>query len=103
MSQACFIACGLHRCTAQGSNLALMVELMAGPLVGAAVADKLAEKNWGNLVLALDPGLLGNAEDIKSKMQVRWCMRMDGWIHMRGVVWQGWPLATPSGGSICSA
>lgn len=47
-----------------------MVELLAGPLVGAAVADKLAEKNWGNLVVALDPGLLGSADAIKAKMQV---------------------------------
>ena len=31
----------------KGSNLALMVELLAGPLVGAAVTDKLKEKNWG--------------------------------------------------------
>eukprot|EP00955_Chlamydomonas_euryale_P084258 363940-Chlamydomonas_euryale.AAC.14 len=45
-----------------------MVELLAGPLVGAAVSDKLAEKNWGNLVLALDPSLLGNPELIKARM-----------------------------------
>ncbi|KXZ54908.1 hypothetical protein GPECTOR_4g980 [Gonium pectorale] len=54
----------------KGSNLALMVELLAGPLVGAAVADKLAERNWGNLVLALDPGLLGEPEALKQRVQV---------------------------------
>lgn len=53
-----------------------MVELLAGPLVGAAVADKLASKNWGNLVLAIDPALLGDSADIAQRMQqVRggWC------------------------------
>ena len=39
----------------KGSHLALLVELLAGPLVGGAVADKLAARNWGNLVLAIDP------------------------------------------------
>jgi LDH2 family malate/lactate/ureidoglycolate dehydrogenase len=54
----------------KGSNLALMVELLAGPLVGAAVADKLTERNWGNLIVALDPGLLGDKQVIKERMQV---------------------------------
>jgi hypothetical protein len=48
-----------------------MVELLAGPLVGAAVADKLEERNWGNLVVALDPGLLGEPEEVKRRVQVR--------------------------------
>ena len=52
----------------KGSNLALMVELLAGPLVGAAVADKLAERNWGNLVVALDPGLMGDRGLIRERM-----------------------------------
>lgn len=47
-----------------------MVELLAGPLVGAAVADKLQEKNWGNLVLVLDPELLGDKDTITHRMQV---------------------------------
>jgi LDH2 family malate/lactate/ureidoglycolate dehydrogenase len=42
----------------KGSALALFVELLAGPLVGAAVADKLEEKNWGNLIVAINPSLL---------------------------------------------
>ena len=46
----------------KSSNLALMVELLAGPLVGAAIADKMSEKNWGNLVVVIDPNLLGQAE-----------------------------------------
>ena len=39
----------------KSSNLALMVELLAGPLVGAAHMNKLAAKNWGNIVIALNP------------------------------------------------
>lgn len=54
----------------KGSNLALMVELLAGPLVGAAVADKLEERNWGNLVLVIDPQLLGEPDIIKARTQV---------------------------------
>lgn len=95
----CFalITCGLHCATAstvaltllllccscscrshKGSNLALMVELLAGPLVGAAVADKLEQRNWGNLLLAVDPELLGDAESIRARTQV------GSWFSGRG-------------------
>jgi LDH2 family malate/lactate/ureidoglycolate dehydrogenase len=96
----------------KGSNLALMVELLAGPLVGAAVEDKLQvwgrpgegrsvtagnracpskvvaqqqggldlvallqEKNWGNLVVAISPELLGDPGTIRARVQTvlnRW-------------------------------
>lgn len=46
----------------KSSNLALMVEMLAGPLVGAAHMNKLTAKNWGNLVLAIHPSLLGDAD-----------------------------------------
>jgi len=45
----------------KSSNLALMVELLAGPLVGAAHVNKLQAKNWGNLVVAIHPRMLGDA------------------------------------------
>jgi len=45
----------------KSSNLALMVELLAGPLVGAAHVNKLSAKNWGNLVIAINPSMLGDA------------------------------------------
>jgi LDH2 family malate/lactate/ureidoglycolate dehydrogenase len=48
-----------------------MVELLAGPLVGAAVADKLEERNWGNLVLVIDPQLLGEPDVIRARTQAR--------------------------------
>lgn len=47
-------------CGYKSSNLALCIELLAGPLVGAAYNDKKAAKNWGNLVFAIDPKILGN-------------------------------------------
>ena len=34
----------------KGSHLALIIELLAGPLVGGAIANKAAGGNWGNLV-----------------------------------------------------
>ena len=49
---AMFGSCRSHK----GSHLALMVELLAGPLVGAAFQDKIAQANWGNLLIAIDPG-----------------------------------------------
>lgn len=53
----------------KGSALALMVELLAGPLVGAAVEDKLSERNWGNLVIAVNPQLLGDPDTIQQRVQ----------------------------------
>lgn len=43
----------------KSSHLALCVELLAGALVGAAVEDKHAAKNWGSLVLVISPAALG--------------------------------------------
>jgi LDH2 family malate/lactate/ureidoglycolate dehydrogenase len=48
----------------KGSGLAMMIEILAGPLVGAACAGVGdSSKNWGHLLLAIDPGLLGDRED----------------------------------------
>ena len=44
----------------KSSNLAMMVELLAGPLVGGAHMNKREAKNWGNLVIAISPSLLGD-------------------------------------------
>jgi L-2-hydroxycarboxylate dehydrogenase (NAD+) len=48
----------------KGAGLAMIVEILAGPLVGAAcagVGDPI--KNWGHLVLAIDPSLFGDREE----------------------------------------
>ena len=47
-----------------------MIELLAGPLVGGAVQDKLGSKNWGNLMIALDPATMGKPTDIKHNVQL---------------------------------
>ena len=39
-----------------------MVEILGGALAGGAVEDKLASRNWGSLVLALDPALAGDGD-----------------------------------------
>lgn len=43
---------------AKGSGLALLTEILAGPLVGASFAGIGEKSNWGHLVCAIDPGLL---------------------------------------------
>ncbi len=53
----------------KGSALALMVELLAGPLVGAAIVDKLSERNWGNLVVAIDPAIMGDPVELQQRVQ----------------------------------
>jgi LDH2 family malate/lactate/ureidoglycolate dehydrogenase len=48
----------------KGAGLAMIIEILAGPLVGAAcagVGDPV--KNWGHLVLAIDPNLLGDRDE----------------------------------------
>ncbi|KAL0024689.1 hypothetical protein WJX77_009297 [Trebouxia sp. C0004] len=54
----------------KGSNIALMIELLAGPLVGGAVEDKLGSKNWGNLMIALDPKIMGDPKKILHDVQL---------------------------------
>lgn len=53
----------------KGSHLALMVELLGGALGGGDVEDKWAGGNWGNLVLAIDPELLGPRDAFAAKVQ----------------------------------
>eukprot|EP00873_Tetraselmis_striata_P022132 jgi/Tetstr1/442396/TSEL_030522.t1 len=53
----------------KGSALALMVELLAGAAVGAAVKDKIQEKSWGNLLVAVDPALLGDVAAFQDRVQ----------------------------------
>jgi LDH2 family malate/lactate/ureidoglycolate dehydrogenase len=48
----------------KGAGLAMIIEILAGPLAGAAcagVGDPV--KNWGHLVLAIDPNLLGDRDE----------------------------------------
>lgn len=43
----------------KGSHIALMVEILGGALAGGDVEDKWQRKNWGNLILTIDPEVLG--------------------------------------------
>jgi L-2-hydroxycarboxylate dehydrogenase (NAD+) len=48
----------------KGSGLALMNEILAGPLVGAAFCGLGDSKgNWGHLIYAIDPDILGDREE----------------------------------------
>ena len=48
----------------KGSGLALIGEILAGPLVGAAFCGLGDSKgNWGHLVFAIDPGILGDRDE----------------------------------------
>ncbi len=48
----------------KGSGLALIGEILAGPLVGAAFCGIGDSKgNWGHLVFAIDPGILGDRDE----------------------------------------
>ena len=47
-----------------------MIELLTGPLVGGQVIDKLGGKNWGNLMIALNPAMLGDPATIAHNVQL---------------------------------
>jgi len=48
----------------KGSGLALIGEILAGPLVGAAFCGIGDSKgNWGHLIFAIDPGILGDRDE----------------------------------------
>jgi LDH2 family malate/lactate/ureidoglycolate dehydrogenase len=58
----------------KGSGIAMVVEMMAGPLVGAAYGQ--LEGEWGSLIIAIDPELLidalqfkNNASDLVKKIK----------------------------------
>ena len=48
--------------------MALLVELLGGALAGGAVLDKGAARNWGNLLIAIDPALLGSAAAFRQRV-----------------------------------
>ena len=63
----------------KGSHLGLMVELLAGALTGASMEDKAAARNWGSVVVAIDPRVLGhdNLEAFRARAAVM-CARVKG-------------------------
>ena len=47
----------------KGSGIGMVVEIMAGPLIGAAYGQ--LEGEWGSLFMAIDPNLLIDAQEFK--------------------------------------
>lgn len=54
----------------KGSHLALMIELLAGALTGADMEDKAQRRNWGSLVIAIDPAVMGPDNDFKERAMI---------------------------------
>lgn len=51
----------------KGAGFALVVELLAGPLIGGAFIDNQTfEEEWGTLIIAIDPELLVDRDQFKS-------------------------------------
>eukprot|EP01034_Spumella_vulgaris_P039349 gene39349-48622_t len=68
----------------KGSHLALMVELLAGALTGAAMEDKNASKNWGSLVIVIDPAVLGPVEEFQANVAIM-CERVKQAKRLEGM------------------
>ena len=78
----------VRRCRSyKGSHLALVVEMLAGPLVGAAFADKLGARNWGNLVLAIDPAAVSGDGDAFRRNAAALLARVQGRDAAAGLRW----------------
>lgn len=52
----------------KGSGLGFMVTAFTGPLVGATFAGVGARGDWGNLIMAIDPELLGDRNIFKENV-----------------------------------
>jgi L-2-hydroxycarboxylate dehydrogenase (NAD+) len=54
----------------KGSGLAMIGEILAGPLVGAAFCGLGDSKgNWGHLIFAIDPDLLGDRDEFQANVK----------------------------------
>jgi L-2-hydroxycarboxylate dehydrogenase (NAD+) len=67
----------------KGAGLALIVEVLTGPLVAASFANLGDSRNWGNLVIVFDPELLVDKDLFKKQVsdlirQVSNCKRVPG-------------------------
>lgn len=52
----------------KGAGLAMMVEILGGPLVQAGFAGINTENGWGNLVMVIDPNLLTTRKTFKQQV-----------------------------------
>jgi LDH2 family malate/lactate/ureidoglycolate dehydrogenase len=50
----------------KGSHIAFMVELLAGAFTGAAMENKGPARNWGSLIICIDPKVFGTLEEFQA-------------------------------------
>lgn len=68
----------------KGSHLALVVELLAGAWPGASMTNKTKAENWGSLVIAIDPSILGSVEEFQARAN-EMCVRVKEAKKLPGV------------------
>lgn len=69
----------------KGSHIALMIELLAGAMTGAAMDNKQESKNWGSLVIAIDPAeFCGSLEEFQHNASIM-CDRVKNAKKLAGV------------------
>lgn len=68
----------------KGSHLALMIELLAGAMTGAAMNSKKEAKNWGTLVIAIDPNEFTSLEEFQTNAGIM-CERVKNAHRLNGV------------------
>lgn len=54
----------------KGSHIALMVELLAGAFTGAAMENKGPARNWGTLIICIDPVVFGTLEEFQDNANI---------------------------------
>jgi L-2-hydroxycarboxylate dehydrogenase (NAD+) len=67
----------------KGSGLGMLVEILTGPLVKAGFTGLKEDQGWGNLVMAIDPGLLTTKKEFKEntekiKKQIKKAKKLKG-------------------------
>jgi LDH2 family malate/lactate/ureidoglycolate dehydrogenase len=50
----------------KGSHIGLMVELLAGALTGGAMENTGPARNWGSLIICIDPVVFGTLEEFQA-------------------------------------
>ena len=60
----------------KGSHLSLMIELLAGALTGASMENKGHAKNWGSLIIVIDPAIVNNDPEEFKKNAMIMCNRI---------------------------
>ncbi len=54
----------------KGSHIGFMVEMLAGALTGAAMENKGPARQWGSLIICIDPAVFGTLEEFQANAAV---------------------------------